>query len=26
MISAQKELLKADRKHIKALRGEFADS
>jgi uncharacterized protein (TIGR02284 family) len=26
MISAQKELLKADRKHIKALRAEFADS
>ncbi len=26
MISAQKELLKADRKHIKALRTEFTDS
>lgn len=26
MISAQKELLKADRKHIKALKTEFADS
>ena len=26
MIGAQKELLKADRKHIKSLRAEFADS